>query len=263
MQAESGSRQSTPDKIKPMKQETLQFLLNLNRDFYDAYAQSFSSTRYTIQPGIRQLLPQLLKAENLLDLGCGNGNLAQALIKAGFTGTYLGVDNSLSLIQDAKKAIPENKAYQFSFRQVDLSAQLENLSDQSDFDAVTCFAVIHHFPADPYLNMFFEFARKSLAIGGTFYLSTWQVKNNKRLSARIQPWSLIEVDSRDLNEDDLLLDWRADPTQPPHYRYVRHYDSVALTAAGLSSGLVLENEFFSDGKEGDLALYQVWNKPKA
>ena len=132
-----------------MKQETLQFLLNLNRDFYDAYAQSFSSTRYTIQPGIRQLLPQLLKAENLLDLGCGNGNLAQALIKAGFTGTYLGVDNSLSLIQDAKKAIPENKAYQFSFRQVDLSAQLENLSDQSDFDAVTCFAVIHHFPAAP------------------------------------------------------------------------------------------------------------------
>jgi hypothetical protein len=38
---------------------------------------------------------------------------------------------------------------------------------------------------------------------------------------------------------------------------------VALTTAGLSSGLILENEFFSDGKEGDLALYQVWNKPTA
>ena len=209
------------------------------------------------------MLLQLLKAENLLDLGCGNGNLSQALIDAGFTGTYLGVDNSLSLLEDARRAIPKNKANQFSFRQFDLSAQLETLLNHSGFDAVTCFAVIHHFPAAQYLNMFFKFACQNLSRGGKFYLSTWQVKNNKRLSARIQPWSLVEVDSQDLNEDDLLLDWRADPTQPPHYRYVRHYDSLALTAAGLSSGLVLENEFFSDGKEGDLALYQVWNKPKA
>ena len=246
-----------------MNQETLQFLLKLNRDFYNAYAQSFSSTRYTVQPGIRQLLPQLMKAENLLDLGCGNGNLAQALIDAGFTGTYLGVDDSLSLIQDAKKAIPKQKADQFSFRQLDLSAQLENLLNHSVFDAIACFAVIHHFPADPYLNMFFEFARQSLAMYGKFYLSTWQVKNNRRLSTRIQPWSVVEVDPQNLSEDDLLLDWRADPSQPPYYRYVRHYDSAALTTSGLSNDLTLENEFFSDGKEGDLALYQIWNKPTA
>jgi len=263
MQGESGISESRPDKIKPMNQETLQFLLKLNRDFYNAYAQSFSSTRYTVQPGIRQLLPQLMKAENLLDLGCGNGNLAQALIDAGFTGTYLGVDNSLSLIQDAKKAIPKHKADQFSFRQLDLSAQLETLLNHSGFNAIACFAVIHHFPADAYLNRFFEFARQNLAMSGKFYLSTWQVKNNRRLSTRIQPWSLLEVDPKELSEDDLLLDWRADPSMPPHYRYVRHYDSVALTTAGFSTDLILKDEFFSDGKEGDLALYQIWNKPTA
>lgn len=261
MRGESGIRSSTPDKIKLMKQETLDFLRNLNREFYDAYAQSFSSTRYMVQPGIRRLLPQLLNSENLLDLGCGNGNLAQALLEAGFAGNYLGVDNSLSLLQNAKKAIPEDKTDRFSFRQVDLSTQLENLSDLSGFDAIACFAVIHHFPADPYLARFFEFTRQSLAMGGKFYLSTWQVKNNRRLGTRIQPWSLLEVDPQELSEDDLLLDWRADPSQPPHYRYVHHYDSETIKKTGLAIGLNLEEEFYSDGKEGDLALYHVWNKP--
>jgi hypothetical protein len=98
-------------------------------------------------------------------------------------------------------------------------------------------------------------------MGGKYYLSTWQVKNNIRLSTRIQPWSVLEINLQGLSENDLLLDWRADPNQPLHYRYVHHYNSQTLIEAGLSAGLKLEEEFFSDGKEGDLALYQVWNKP--
>jgi hypothetical protein len=61
-----------------------------------------------------------------------------------------------------------------------------------------------------------------------------------------------------LSEDDLLLDWRADPHQPPRYRYVHHYDADTLISTSLSAGLELEEEFYSDGKEGDLALYQIW-----
>jgi hypothetical protein len=121
--------------------------------------------------------------------------------------------------------------------------------------------VIHHFPVDPYLVRFFEFVEKNLVPNGRFLLSTWQVKNSQRLCDRIQPWSVLGVNHQELSEDDLLLDWRADPNQPPHYRYVHHYDAETLIKAGLSTGLKLENEFYSDGKEGDLALYQVWSKP--
>ena len=243
-----------------MKQETLDFLLNLNRDFYDAYAQSFSSTRYSIQPGIRRLLPHLLTSENVLDLGCGNGNLANALLDAGFPGRYLGVDNSLSLLTDANNLISGIERERFTFKQVDLSAQFEALPDHPGFDAISCFAVIHHFPIDPDLDRFFEFAAQSLKPGGKLIFSTWQVKNSQRLSNRIQPWSVLSVDDQDFSENDLLLDWRADPSQPPRYRYVHHYDSETLTKAGKKTGLILEEEFFSDGKEGDLALYQVWGK---
>jgi len=243
-----------------MKQETLEFLLNLNRDFYDAYAKSFSSTRYSIQPGIRRLLPQLLKSQNLLDLGCGNGNLAKVLLETGFSGLYLGVDNSSSLLEDAVEAIPEEERDRFTFRQVDLSAPFEALSDQPGYDAIACFAVIHHFPLDPYLVRFFEFVERNLTPGGILLFSTWQVKNSQRLSNRIQPWSALNIDGSEFSEDDLLLDWRADPNQPLHYRYVHHYDAEILTKTGVSTGLKLGEEFFSDGKEGDLALYQAWRK---
>ena len=243
-----------------MKPETVDFLLNLNREFYDAYAQSFSSTRFSIQPGVQRLLPQLLEAKNLMDLGCGNGNLAQALLNSGYHGSYLGVDNSAKLLQEVRKAIPRAERDRFTFRQVDLASNFELHSDQPGCYHLACFAVIHHFPVEPYLDRFFSFAERTLTVHGKFFLSTWQVKNNLRLSNRIQPWAVIGLDEQDLSEDVLLLDWRADLSQPARFRYVHHYDSETLTKFGNDVGLVLEDEFYSDGKEGNLALYQVWRK---
>ena len=245
-------------KINPMNQETIDFLLNLNREFYNTYAQSFSSTRYSIQPGVASLLPQLLQAENLLDLGCGNGNLAKALLQAGYSGKYLGVDNSLSLLEGAKIAIPETAHNRFAFKKVDLSAQLQSPLVQPN--TIVCFAVIHHFPREPYLRRFFDFAIHTLPPSGKFFLSCWQVKNNPRLGARIQPWSMVSLDPYDLTENDLLLDWRADQSQPQRYRYVHHFDAETLRNTGAEVGFILENEFYSDGREGNLALYQVWRK---
>jgi len=246
-------------KIIQMNQEAIDYLLNLNREFYDTYAQSFSSTRYSIQPGIQSLLPQLLQAQNLLDLGCGNGNLAKALDQAGYTGQYLGVDNSPFLLEGAKKAIPKSAQDQFVFKKADLSAPLESPLVQPNI--IVCFAVIHHFPPEPYIQRFFDFAFQTLPPSGKYFLSCWQVKNNPRLKARIQPWSIVSFDSHDLTENDLLLDGRADPNQPQRYRYVHHYDAETLGNTGTEAGLTLESEFYSDGKEGDLALYQVWRKP--
>lgn len=244
-----------------MKSEITNLLLHLNQDFYDTYAKSFSSTRYTIQPGIRRLLPQLLKAENILDLGCGNGNLAQSLLDAGFSNNYLGMDNSKSLLTHAINNIPENERVRFTFQQSDLAVEVDEPADMLCFDTIVSFAVLHHFPADYFLNRFFEYATRSLTPNGKLFISCWQVKNNQRLKSRLQPWSVLGIDQEELDEGDLLLDWRAEPSQPARYRYVHHYDSETLTMTGNKAGLKLSEEYYSDGKEGDLALYQVWNKP--
>ena len=72
-----------------MNTETLNKLLKINQDFYNGYAKSFYQPLFH-SAGIKAL-PQLLKAESILDLGCGNGNLAKALNQEGFKGHYLGL----------------------------------------------------------------------------------------------------------------------------------------------------------------------------
>jgi len=74
------------------------------------------------------------------------------------------------------------------------------------------------------------------------------------------------------------MDWRADPGKPAKLRYVHHFSPSELHVLGESQGLILQDEFlsdgkegnlglflqdefFSDGKEGNLGLYQVWRKP--
>lgn len=243
-----------------MNTETLNKLLKINQDFYNGYAESFSSSRYSIQPGIKKLLPQLLNAESILDLGCGNGNLAKVLAQEGFKGRYLGVDNSPALLNDGFAAIAESERARFKFQQVDLAKDFNFLDKNGPFEAIVSFAVIHHFPAEPYLKRFFDFATQNLHPDGIFAFSCWQVKNSARHQNRILPWSTLEIEQHELSADDLLLDWRADPKQAALYRYVHHYTEEVLDNAGNKSGLTKSNQAFSDGKEGDLALYQVWKK---
>ena len=54
-------------------------LIEINRDFYTQFGGSFSATRHRIQPGVRRLIGMLNGEESILDLGCGNGELAREL----------------------------------------------------------------------------------------------------------------------------------------------------------------------------------------
>ena len=80
-----------------MNPGTAQRLVEINRDFYTHFGDSFSATRRRIQPGVRRVLARLKGDESILDLGCGNGELARELAKRGQRGPYLGVDFSLPL----------------------------------------------------------------------------------------------------------------------------------------------------------------------
>src|SRR6185503_13813811 len=80
-------------------------LIELNRDFYTRFGDSFSATRHRIQPGVRRVLETLNGDEDILDLGCGNGELARELTKRGHHGSYLGVDFSLPLLREAESPL--------------------------------------------------------------------------------------------------------------------------------------------------------------
>jgi 2-polyprenyl-3-methyl-5-hydroxy-6-metoxy-1,4-benzoquinol methylase len=253
-------------------------LIELNRDFYTRFGGSFSATRHRIQPGVRRILERLKGDETILDLGCGNGELARALAKRGHRGSYLGVDFSLPLLREAE---PQPGGFSAGFMQADvtqLSAfrdQLSAFSDQfsaiSDqfsaisnqrsvnggWSVITAFAVLHHIPSRELRLDILDTVRQLLKPGGLFIHSNWQFLNSEKLKSRIQDWSKAGLSADEVDPNDYLLDWRSGGRG---LRYVHHFDEGELGGLAKAAGFQIKDAFYSDGETGNLALYQVWGK---
>ena len=254
-----------------MDSSTAARLIELNRDFYDRFGSSFSATRQRIQPGVRRVLGMLNGDESILDLGCGNGELARELAKRGQRGSYLGVDFSRPLLRDAELP-PEGVAVapwrHFSARFVHADLASPSLLDviagsgakdatpRNDmFDIVLCFATLHHIPSHELRVNILRIVRQLLKDDGLFIHSHWQFLNSEKLKARIRPWEAAELPSSAVDAGDYLLDWRNGGNG---LRYVHHFGEQELDELAKASGFHVTDTFYSDGDGGRLGLYQNW-----
>lgn len=229
-------------------------LIELNREFYTRFGDSFSATRHRIQPGVRRVLESLKGDESILDLGCGNGWFARELAKRGHRGSYLGVDFSLPILRDAES---QPEGFSATFLQGDLtSLEIETYNLQpSSFNLVTAFAVLHHIPSREIRLNILRTVHKLLKAGGQFIHSNWQFLNSEKLKARIQPWEAVAILRSDLDVGDYLLDWRSGGKG---LRYVHHFDEKELSKLAEASGFQIIDTFYSDGRGGNLGIYQIW-----
>jgi tRNA (uracil-5-)-methyltransferase TRM9 len=231
---------------------TLSRLLELNRGFYQTFALQFSLTRQRLQPGVSHILEQIKPTEKLLDIGCGNGELARQLTRRGYTGLYTGVDFSSILLQQATAGLPSN----FYFLQADLSGTDWDTSLHGEkYDAILAFAVLHHLPGIELRVRVLSKIRSLLLQGGRFVHSEWQFLNSPRLRSRVQPWEAIGLSASDVDPDDYLLDWRRGGQG---LRYVHHFSEGELEQLAEAAGFKVIQSFLSDGENGRLGLYQVW-----
>jgi SAM-dependent methyltransferase len=238
-----------------MQPSTAQRLIELNRQFYTDFGGPFSATRGRIQPGVRRILGSLNGDETILDLGCGNGELARTLARNGHSGAYLGLDFSLPLLAKAN-SVPEG--FPTEFREVDLtqlSAFSNQLSTTEGWSMITAFAALHHIPSQNLRLDILKTIHEILAPEGRFIHSNWQFLNSLRLRQRVQKWSEAGLTEADVDDGDYLLDWRSGGTG---LRYVHHFSEKELAELAKSSGFEIVETFLSDGKEGNLAMYQTW-----
>jgi len=238
-----------------MNSSTAAYLIEINREFYARFGASFSATRQRLQPGVRRVLGMLKGDESILDLGCGNGALARELAKRGHRGSYLGLDFSLPLLQEA-----EARAEGFSarFLQADLT-QLPAIRDQisvaGGWSVVTAFAVLHHIPSIELRLNLLRVIHSWLPEDGIFVHSNWQFLNSEKLRGRIQPWTPTSISEADVDLGDYLLDWRSNGKG---LRYVHHFEEKELEELASASHFKIVDTFYSDGETGNLGLYQVW-----
>jgi tRNA (uracil-5-)-methyltransferase TRM9 len=237
-------------------------LIEINQDFYTRFGDSFSATRHRLQPGVRRMLARLKGDESILDLGCGNGELARELARGGHRGMYLGVDFSPPLLREA-----ETRTVGFSarFMPIDLaklsmgSNQLLAVSDQllaaGKWSLITAFAVLHHIPSTELRLNFLRIVHELLKEDGSFALSNWQFLNSEKLRERIQPWEAVTLSASAVDAGDYLLDWRSGGKG---VRYVHHFDEQELNELAHVSGFRVADTYYSDGEGDRLGLYQVW-----
>lgn len=238
-----------------MNLDTAAYLIDINREFYTRFGDSFSATRQRIQPGVRQVLEMLNGDESVLDLGCGNGEFARELAKRGHRGSYLGVDFSLPLLQDAES---QPEGFSAKFMEVDLtklSAISDQLSEEGRWSVTTAFAVLHHIPSSELRLDILRVVRTLLQDDGTFVHSNWQFLKSEKLKARIQDWSKIGLSTEDVDANDYLLDWRSGGEG---LRYVHHFSEEELDDLARLSHFRVVETFYSDGETGNLGLYQAW-----
>ncbi len=239
-----------------MNNETAARLIGLNKQFYQTFGREFSSTRQRLQPGVTRVLEMLNGDESILDLGCGNGEMVRELMRGGHRGPYTGLDFSVSLLEVARHGWEDAPA---TFLRADLTTPNWDkkiiASMSAPFDLVTAFATLHHIPGAETRLGILNKIHALLRPGGQFIHSEWQFLNSDKLRKRILPWGEIGLTEADVDPGDYLLDWRGGGRG---LRYVHHFDEAELEALAKAAGFRVRNAFLSDGENGRLGLYQVW-----
>lgn len=237
-----------------MDSETAQKLVNLNHQFYQTFAQDFAETRQRLQPGVKKVLEKLSSNIRILDIGCGNGELAHNLAQREVQCSYIGVDFSPKLVQRAREKIPPS--FSGTFYALDItSEEWRETLPRVQFDVIFAFATLHHIPSRELRENVLEKIRLRIKPTGSFYLSNWQFLNSPRLKKRIQSWDEIGLSKELVDENDYLLDWRRGGRG---VRYVHHFTTQELEQLAQKSGFHVVDDFYSDGKEGNLGYYQTW-----
>ena len=237
-----------------MKSETAERIFSLNYQFYQSFAEEFSETRQRLQPGVLRLMDNFQAESRILDLGCGNGALARELARTGFSGSYHGTDFSPLLLQKAREGFPEDFPAEFIELELPAASWQDYLPD-STFEIVLSFAVLHHIPGHENRLNLCRKIRRYISVGGLYYHSNWQFLRSERQKRRILPWKEAGISENDLDEGDYLLDWKRGGKGT---RYVHHFSADELSQMAELADFEVVDSFFSDGKEGDLSIYQIW-----
>ncbi|HEX7555128.1 MAG TPA: class I SAM-dependent methyltransferase [Leptolinea sp.] len=251
-----------------MDETIVHVLLEINRRFYQDYAEPFAATRRRIQDGVRTVVNNLPDG-NYLDLGCGSGTLAGYWTRPRMNGKhrqglYLGVDFSAGLLTEARRSLPVHSltGLGIAFQQHDLmTPDWHSGIEGVPFDGIFAFAVLHHLPGHNNRVDFLSQVRTLAKPGAVFILSVWQIQNSPKLLARRLPWESAGLQEDQVEAGDFLLDWRQSSKGSPQnagLRYVHVFSEADLNALALETGWKVESSSYHDGHTGNLGLYQIW-----
>lgn len=238
--------------IPRMRDDVADYLVNLNRRFYDSFADEFSDSRGATERGIERVLDQIEPGHHVLDLGCGQARLA-LLVPA--TCTYVGVDSSRGMLRVAADRIataPSSPATELIHGDLSLSDWVADVKDR--FDWVFIRAALQHIPSYSRRLEVVRYADRVRTLNGRIVLANWQILKSERLRRRILPWSEVGLSDEDLDRGDYLVGWARGGSG---MRYVHLIDEAEVDRMAAELGLEVTETYYADGHSNDLTLYAI------
>ncbi len=175
-------------------------LIQKTRDDYNKIAKHFSGTRHSLWPELVQFKPFLHDGQQILDWGCGNGQLL-GLFKD-FAIHYTGIDQSAELLKIARKThaaeIKNGKARFYC------NANKNKTFPANYFDIVFMVASFHHLPDRRSRLSVLKQIYEEMKPGGRLIMTVWNLASD---------WAKekLKKDYKKIGEQDFLIPWK-DPT---------------------------------------------------
>jgi 2-polyprenyl-3-methyl-5-hydroxy-6-metoxy-1,4-benzoquinol methylase len=238
-----------------MDRQLIDQLIAINREFYIKFASAFSETRSSAQTRLDRIVAYIGDAGKALDIGCGNGRLAERLDREGKRLAYVGVDASPELVAIASARKPQlhNVAAEFyvgDITQPNWSAPFAH----NAFDVAVALAVLHHVPSFDLRCAVLRDIHALLKPDSRLILSNWQFDRNERQRKRIVAWEAVGFDERNLEPGDTLLAWKRGGVG---YRYCHLISKDEMLLLAQASGWHVLKQYYADA---DLNLYSVLKK---
>lgn len=150
-----------------MRKNTAEELLQKVKKDYNSISKSFHQTRKHSWREFEEYLQYIKNAQNILDLGCGNGRFYKFLEEKGIEASYTGIDNSEGLIKHARESNPEA-----NFKMGDM---LQIPSENSKYDSLVCIAAFHHLPNKELREKALQEIKRVTKQNGTIIISVWNL----------------------------------------------------------------------------------------
>jgi len=221
------------------KRKALAIVRQMSR-IYNTIAKEWDVSRFEPSGIKMRMIKDIKKGMKVLDLGCGNGLMASAIMSYG--GYYLGVDISKKLIVLCKKKYASYiKSKQAEFLVADaLKLPFKN----NNFDFAISISVMHHIPSTELRQKFMNELHRVLKNGATAKINNWNLLEDwgrKKYGIEEQ----IKKIKPGYDAGDVYVEWKA-TGKKDYPRYIHIFSDSELRALARNAGFKnIKIEYFN------------------
>lgn len=241
-----------------MKESVAQKLIEGTRDGYDTIAAHFSQTRQAPWPEVQNLIDLYLHpTDKILDVGCGNGRVADLTDK--IKADYTGLDLSGELIAIARKLHPQQQFVVGNMMHTDFA--------DNTFDAIMMIASFCHIPSKAHRIQTLQEMSRITKPGGILMMTNWNKYQWRFAGLRARSLLNLLRGRNQLDYGDMLVPWKNQQRGVITQRYYHFFTAREMIRLARAANLTLIDQYYETqgthrGKHGAANMVTVLQKPE-